>query len=61
MQGYWRKIGVDLQLQMWDGTIVFSKLAQQDYDIWSISFPYQSAGDAMMLYFDSKNIPTPTG
>lgn len=59
VQGYWRKIGVDLQLQMWDGSIIFSKLAQQDYDIWSISFPYQSAGDAMMLYFDSKNIPTP--
>jgi peptide/nickel transport system substrate-binding protein len=59
VQGYWRKIGVDLQLQMWDGTIVFSKLAQQDYDIWSIAYPYASAGDAMMLYFNSNNVPTP--
>jgi peptide/nickel transport system substrate-binding protein len=58
-QGFWRKIGVDLQLQMWDGTIVFSKLAQQDYDIWSIAFPYSSAGDALRLYFHSGNIPTP--
>lgn len=58
-QGFWRKIGVDLQLQMWDGTIVFSKLAQQDYDIWSIAFPYSSAGDALRLYFHSGNIPSP--
>lgn len=58
-QGFWRKIGVDLQMQMWDGTIVFSKLAQQDYDMWSIAFPYSSAGDALQLYFHSKNIPTP--
>jgi peptide/nickel transport system substrate-binding protein len=58
-QGFWRKIGVDLKLQMWDGTIVFSKLAQQDYDIWSIAFPYSSAGDALRLYFHSGNIPTP--
>ncbi len=59
VQGFWRKIGVDLQLQMWDGTIVFSKLAQQDYDIWSISFPYSSAGDALRLYFHSSNMPAP--
>lgn len=58
-QGFWRKIGVDLQLQMWDGTIVFSKLAQQDYDIWSIAFPYSSAADALRLYFHSGNIPSP--
>jgi peptide/nickel transport system substrate-binding protein len=59
VQGDWRKIGVDLQIQMWDGTIVFSKLAQQDYDIWSIAYPYSSVGDAANLYFNSKNIPTP--
>ncbi|MFN4088657.1 MAG: ABC transporter substrate-binding protein [Alphaproteobacteria bacterium] len=59
VQGFWRRIGVDLQLQMWDGTIVFSKLAQQDYDIWSIAFPYSSAGDALRLYFHSTNVPTP--
>ena len=59
VQGFWRKIGVDLQLQMWDGTIIFSKLAQQDYDIWSISFPYSSAGDALRLYFHSANMPAP--
>jgi peptide/nickel transport system substrate-binding protein len=59
VQGAWRKIGVDLQTQMWDGTIAFSKLAQQDYDVWSIAYPYASVGDAAMLYFHSRNIPTP--
>jgi peptide/nickel transport system substrate-binding protein len=58
-QGFWRRLGVDLRLQMWDGTIVFAKLAEQDYDIWSIAFPYSSAGDALRLYFHSANIPTP--
>ena len=59
VQGYWRKIGVDLQLQMWDGTIIWSKLAQQDYDLWSIAYPYASAADAALLYYHSRNIPTP--
>ena len=59
VQGDWRKIGVDLQIQMWDGTIVFSKLAQQDYDLWSIAYPYASVGDAANLYWHSKNVPTP--
>jgi peptide/nickel transport system substrate-binding protein len=59
VQGDWRKIGVDLQIQMWDGTIVFSKLAQQDYDVWSIAYPYSSVGDAANLYWHSKNTPTP--
>jgi peptide/nickel transport system substrate-binding protein len=59
VQGFWRRIGVDLQLQMWDGTIVLSKLGQQDYDLWSVSYPYSSAGDAMRLYFHSANMPAP--
>ncbi len=59
VQGDWRKIGVDLQMQMWDGTIVFSKLSQQDYDVWSIAYPYSSVGDAANLYWHSRNVPTP--
>ena len=58
-QGFWRKIGVDLQIQMWDGTIAFSKLAQQDFDLWAVAYPYSSAGDALRLYFHSTSIPTP--
>jgi peptide/nickel transport system substrate-binding protein len=32
---------------------------QQDYDLWSIAFPYPVAGDALLLYFHSRNIPVP--
>ena len=34
-------------------------MAEQDYEIWSVTVPYLSAGDLMNIYFDSKNIPTP--
>ncbi|QQS12729.1 MAG: ABC transporter substrate-binding protein [Rhodospirillales bacterium] len=59
IQGYLRKIGVDWRLQPWDSTISPVKMAEQDYEIWSVTVPYLSAGDLMNIYFDSKNIPTP--
>ena len=34
-------------------------MAEQDYEIWSVTVPYLSAGDLMNIYFDSANIPTP--
>ena len=34
VQGFWRRIGVDLQLQMWDGTIVFSNTRTITKLIW---------------------------
>ena len=36
-----------------------AKMAEQDYEIWSVTVPYLSAGDLMNIYFDSRNIPTP--
>jgi peptide/nickel transport system substrate-binding protein len=59
IQGYLRKIGVDWRLQPWDSTIAPVKMAEQDYEIWSVTVPYLSAGDLMNIYFDSRNIPTP--
>jgi len=59
IQGYLRKIGVHWQLQPWDSTIASVKMAEQDYEIWSVTVPYLSAGDLMNIYFDSANIPTP--
>jgi peptide/nickel transport system substrate-binding protein len=59
IQGDLRKIGVDWKLQGWDSTIAPAKMGEQDYEIWSVTVPYLSAGDLMSLYFDSKNIPTP--
>ncbi|MBR1141997.1 ABC transporter substrate-binding protein [Bradyrhizobium sp. AUGA SZCCT0431] len=59
MQGYLRKIGVDWRLNPQDSTIAAAKMAEQDYEIWSVTVPYLSAGDLMNIYFDSRNIPTP--
>ncbi len=59
IQGYLRKIGVDWRLNPWDSTISSVKMAEQDYEIWSVTVPYLSAGDLMNIYFDSQNIPTP--
>ena len=59
IQGYLRRIGVMWQLQPWDSTIAPLKMAEQDYEIWSVTVPYLSAGDLMNIYFDSANIPTP--
>ena len=59
IQGYLRQIGVDWRIQAWDATIAPIKMGEQDYEIWSVTVPYISAGDLMALYFDSRNIPTP--
>src|SRR5713226_6848526 len=59
IQGYLRRIGVQWQLQPWDSTIAAAKMAEQDYEIWSVTVPYLSAGDLMNIYFDSRNVPTP--
>src|SRR6266478_1877566 len=59
IQGYLRKIGIDWRLQHFDSTIAPAKMAEQDYEIWTVAVPYLSAGELMNLYFDSKNIPTP--
>ena len=54
-----RKVGIDIKIQTWDPTVFFQKIAQQDYDIWTLSVPYTSAGDQMYLYYHSKNRPVP--
>ena len=59
IQGDLRKIGIDLQVQLFDATIAWGKLGTQEFDAFGMSFPYFSAGDAMNLYFRSSNTPTP--
>jgi peptide/nickel transport system substrate-binding protein len=59
VQGYLRAVGVDLQLQLFDATVVWGKLGTQEYDAFSMSFPYFSAGDMLNIYFRSQNIPAP--
>ena len=50
---------IDWRLNPRDSTIAAAKMAEQDYEIWSVTVPYLSAGDLMNIYFDSRNIPTP--
>lgn len=59
VQGDLRKIGVDMQIQLFDATVAWGKLATQEFDAFGMSFPYVSAGDALNLYFRSQNVPTP--
>ena len=59
VQGDLRKIGVDLRIQLFDATVAWGKLATQEFDLFGMSFPYITAGDALNLYFRSTNVPTP--
>ena len=59
IQGYMRRIGIDWQVQGFDSTIAFSKMSEQDYELWTVTFPYMSAGDLLNFYFDSRNMPAP--
>ncbi len=59
IQGYMRKIGVDWKIVGFDSTIAPAEMAKQDYELWTVTFPYMSAGDLLNFYFDSKNMPAP--
>ena len=59
IQGYMRKIGIDWKVQGFDSTIAFQKMSEQDYELWTVTFPYLSAGDLLNFYFDSRNMPAP--
>ncbi|MDK3016754.1 ABC transporter substrate-binding protein [Pseudodonghicola flavimaris] len=53
------KVGIDLQIQAFDATVAWGKLATQEFDLFTMGFPYISAGDALNLYFRSANMPSP--
>ena len=59
IQGYMRKIGVDWKIVGYDSTIAPAEMAKQDFELWTVTFPYISAGDLLNFYFDSKNMPAP--
>ncbi|MBV8192132.1 MAG: ABC transporter substrate-binding protein [Alphaproteobacteria bacterium] len=59
IQGYMRKIGVDWKIVGFDSTIAPAEMAKQDYELWTVTFPYMSAGDLLNFYFDSRNRPAP--
>lgn len=53
------QIGVALDIQAFDATVAWGQMATQDFDMFGMSYPYVSAGDALNLYFRSENMPTP--
>ena len=59
IQGYMRKIGVDWKIVGFNSTIAPAEMAKQDYELWTVTFPYMSAGDLLNFYFNSKNMPAP--
>jgi peptide/nickel transport system substrate-binding protein len=59
IQGYMRKIGIDWKIVGFDSTIAPAEMAKQDFELWTVTFPYISAGDLLNFYFDSKNMPAP--
>jgi peptide/nickel transport system substrate-binding protein len=59
IQGYMRKIGIDWKIVGFDSTIAPAEMAKQDFELWTVTFPYISSGDLLNFYFDSKNMPTP--
>jgi len=59
MQADLRRVGIDMRVQLWDATVGWGKLATQEYDVFTMSYPYVSAMDALALYFPSANRPTP--
>lgn len=59
MQADLRKVGLDMQVQLWDPTVGWGKLATQEFDAFMMSYPYGTATEAMNLYFKSTQAPTP--
>ena len=59
IQGYQRKIGVDWRITALESSIMPAKLQGQDFDLWTVTVPYLSAGELMMFYFDSSQMPAP--
>ncbi|MEH2591446.1 ABC transporter substrate-binding protein [Bradyrhizobium sp. AZCC 1721] len=59
IQGYMRKIGIDWKIVGFDSTIAPAEMGKQDFELWTVTVPYLSAGELMNIYFNSKNIPTP--
>jgi len=59
VQGDLRKVGIDLQVNLFDATVAWGKLATQEFDSYTMSYPYVSVGDAFNLYFRSAAAPTP--
>jgi len=54
-----RRVGIEMRVQLFDATVGWGRLATQEFDAFFLSYPYFSAGDALNLYWNSFNRPTP--
>lgn len=59
VQGDLRKAGVNLKIELYDSTVIWGKLKTQEFDMYTMSYPYLTASDGIALYFSSKNMPAP--
>ncbi|MBL8349659.1 MAG: ABC transporter substrate-binding protein [Burkholderiaceae bacterium] len=59
IQGYMRKVGIDWKITALESSIMPGRLTGQDFDLWTVTVPYLSAGELMNFYFDSAQIPVP--
>lgn len=59
IQGSMRKIGIDWQITALESGIMPARLQGQDFDLWTVTVPYLSAGELMNFYFESSQIPAP--
>jgi ABC-type transport system substrate-binding protein len=54
-----RQVGIEMRIQLFDATVAWGRLATQEFDAFFLSYPYFSAGDALNLYWQARNRPTP--
>jgi peptide/nickel transport system substrate-binding protein len=54
-----RQVGIEMRVQLFDATVAWGRMATQEPDAIILSYPYISAGDALNLYWHSRNRPTP--
>ncbi|WP_431285343.1 ABC transporter substrate-binding protein [Humitalea sp. 24SJ18S-53] len=59
MQQALRRVGVEMQIQLFDATVAWGRMSTQEFGAVFLSYPYFSAGDALNLYFQSTQRPSP--
>jgi ABC-type transport system substrate-binding protein len=59
LQAHLRAVGIELTLRLVTLAAYFPGLRNQDYDVWSLDYPYATIQEMLNLYFWSGNIPSP--
>lgn len=59
VQGALREIGVDARVELLDSAAFFSRLRQQDYELYGLQQPYLTSGTMLSDNFTAEAIPSP--